>query len=100
MKRNPDDETPLTNFYAGCEITFPDPLLQKVPKREVLIRGLEFLEQTLVSAESAREFLVILGNNDPFSDSAEMKRRIPQVDVVEGAGHSPETLLRRLAEII
>ena len=45
LKRS-DDENPLVDFYANCDIPFPKILLKTLPSRSILIRGLEFLLAT------------------------------------------------------
>ena len=99
LKRS-DDENPLVDFYANCDIPFPRILLKTLPGRSVLIRGLEFLQSVIASKNLVFDFKVVVGDNDVFLDAIKLKNLIPQTQIVSGAGHAPDQLLSKLAKII
>ena len=99
LKQN-DSEAPLVDFYANCNIPFPRILLRTLPKRSILIKGLEFLQSVIATKNSVLDFKVIVGDNDVFLDAIRLKTLIPQTEIVLGAGHSPDQLLKKLANII
>ena len=78
--------------------TISEEMMKEIPDNETLIRGLEFLGGCGVSEASAKDFLAIVGEDDKFSDPFMLKCRMPQLDIVAGAGHEPEQLLKRLAQ--
>ncbi|MFQ5672991.1 MAG: hypothetical protein ACE5G9_07845 [Nitrospinales bacterium] len=98
LARNDKDNAPLYDFYSHCDLPSREDFFQTLPARSALIEGLEFLGNIKSSGEAARDFLPLLGDRDPFLDSVELKRHIPHLQIVEGAGHSPHDLLRGLAE--
>ncbi len=97
LKRDPENNEPLLNFYASCEFSFSDSFLQTVPARDVLLKGLEFLLSVSESGSSAADFLALLGENDLFIDGSGLNTHIPHLQIVQGAGHAPEKLLKALA---
>jgi len=99
LKKN-DDENLLVNFYTNCDIPFPRILLKTLPSRSILIKGLEFLQSVIASKGSVFDFKVIVGDNDMFLDAIKLKNLIPQTQIVSGAGHAPDLLLKTLAKII
>ena len=99
LKQNKDD-APLLNFYANCNIPFPRILLKTLPNRSTLIKGLEFLKSVIASKNSVMDFIVIVGGNDVFLDAIKIKNLIPQTEIVLGAGHAPDRLLKKLAMMI
>ena len=99
LKKN-EDENPLMDFYKNCEIPFPRILLKTLPSRSILIKGLEFLQSVIASKNSVFDFKVIVGDNDIFLDAIKLKKLIPQTQIVSGAGHAPDQLLKNLAKII
>ena len=99
LKQSKSD-APLVDFYANCDIPFPRILLKTLPKRSILIKGLEFLQSVIATKSSVLDFKVIIGDNDIFLDARKLKKLIPQTEVVTGAGHAPNQLLNRLANII
>ena len=96
LQRN-DNENPLVDFYANCNIPFPRILLKTLPSRSILIKGLEFLQSVIASKNSVFDFKVIVGENDIFLDAIKLKNLIPQTQIVTGAGHAPDQLLSKLA---
>ena len=99
LKKN-EDENPLVDFYTNCDIPFPRLLLKTLPSRTILIKGLEFLQSVIASKGSVFDFKVIVGDNDIFLDAIKLKNLIPQTQIVSGAGHAPDQLLKTLAKII
>ena len=72
-------------------------MIDEIPERKVLLRGLEFLSSCQVTGEAAKNFLSILGENDIFIDSDLLKTHIPKLDIIQGVGHAPGSLLKHLA---
>ena len=99
LQRN-DNENPLFDFYANCNIPFPRILLKTLPSRSILIKGLEFLQSVIASKNSVFDFKVIVGENDIFLDAIKLKNLIPQTQIVTGAGHAPDQLLSKLARTL
>ena len=100
LLKQSESETPLIDFYANCDIPFPRLLLRTLPNRSILIKGLEFLQSVIATKNSVLDFKVIVGDNDVFLDAIKLKKLIPQTEIVLGAGHSPDRLLKKLANII
>ena len=99
LQRN-DNENPLVDFYANCNIPFPRILLKTLQSRSILIKGLEFLQSVIASKNSVFDFKVIVGENDIFLDAIKLKNLIPQTQIVTGAGHAPDQLLSKLARTL
>ncbi len=97
LSRTPKDPAVLMNFYSDCEVSIPPALLNQGPAPDVLLRGLEFLQTVSVSPRSANHFLALLGEKDAFLDPHHLKRRIPHLEIVPGAGHGPDKLLEQLS---
>ena len=100
LLKQSESEAPLVDFYANCDIPFPRILLKTLPNRSILIKGLEFLQSVIATKNSVLDFKVIVGDNDVFLDAMKLKKLIPQAEIVLGAGHSPDRLLKKLANII
>ena len=100
LLKGSDNENPLLDFYANCDIPFPKILLKTLPSRSILIKGLEFLQSVIASKNSVFDFKVIVGDNDVFLDAMKLKNLIPQTQIVSGAGHAPDLLLSKLAKIL
>ena len=97
LLKQSESEAPLVDFYANCDIPFPRLLLKTLPNRSILIKGLEFLQSVIATRNSVLDFKVIVGDNDVFLDAIKLKKLIPQTEIVLGAGHSPDRLLKKLA---
>ena len=100
LLKQSNDKAPLINFYANCNIPFPKILLKTLPKHSTLIKGLEFLKSVIATKSSVVDFKVIVGDNDVFLDAIKLKKLIPQTEIVLGAGHAPDRLIKKLANII
>ena len=88
----------LKGFFDLSGIRLPENDLQQPYSREVLIRGLDFLETFSVSPQTAQDCVAITGLRDPLLDSNQLKKLIPHLTLVEKCDHSPHKLLSRLAE--
>ena len=99
LKQN-KNESSLIDFYDYCNIPFPRILLKNLPSKSTLIRGLEFLRSFIASKNSVLDFKVVIGDSDVFLDAIKIKKLIPQAEVVYGAGHAPDRLIKKLANII
>jgi len=100
LKRNPQDPSPLLEFYSTAGIQFPEVLLKNIPEHQILLNGLEFLQNARVPQIDDQRFVAVVGENDGFLDGDELKRHLPQLDIVRNTGHEPGPLLNRLAEIL
>ena len=100
LLKQSNSEAPLIDFYTNCDIPFPKILLKSLPNRQILIKGLEFLQSVIAVKSSVFDFKVIVGDNDIFLDSTKLKKLIPQTEIVSGAGHAPDQLLYRLSKMI
>lgn len=98
VERTPELMTVLGDFLALGEIVLPDGVRQALPEREVLARGLEFLRDVTVSPDAAGGMEAVLGDRDPFTDSARLQTFMPNLHVVSDCGHRPEPLLRAVFE--
>lgn len=97
LKQGTDQCDTIKNFFLYSDIPFPEKMIAEIPDREILLRGLEFLKTCKVGGEDAKYFLSILGENDIFIDRDLLIKHIPGLDVVHGVGHSPQPLLKHLA---
>jgi len=88
----------LKGFFDLSGIRLPENDLQQPYSREVLIRGLDFLETFSVSPQTAQDCVAITGLRDPLLDGNQLKKLIPHLTLVEKCDHSPHKLLSRLAE--
>ena len=88
----------LKGFFDLSGIRLPENDLQQPYSREVLIRGLDFLETASVSAQTAQDCVAITGSRDPLLDGNRLKELIPHLTLVEKCDHSPHKLLSHLAE--
>jgi len=90
--------TSLKGFFDLSGIHLPDNDLQQPYSREVLIRGLDFLETASVSPQRAKDCVAITGLRDPLLDGNLLKRLIPHLTLVGECDHSPHKLLSHLAQ--
>jgi len=100
LLKGSDNDNPLLDFYANCNIPFPRILLKTLPSRSILIKGLEYLQSVIASKNSVLDFKVIVGDKDVFLDAIKLKYLIPQTQIVSGAGHAPDLLLSKLAKTL
>lgn len=100
LGRNPNDRSQILKFHADCEIHFSGTLLKMLPDHRILINGLEFLKTAPVPHKQLKSFLALVGENDPLLDGVQLKRCLPQLQMVREAGHAPGPLLKRLSETL
>lgn len=100
LTRSSENNSPLIDFYANCDFPYPPSLLKDLPERSVLIEGLKFLQSVSVDPESAQDFQVIMGEKDVLLDAEKLRSLMPQLQIVEGAGHTPAPLLEHLANTL
>jgi len=100
VARSEDLESVLRDFLALGGLFIPEPAMRTLPDRNALLNGLEFLKAVSVEAETAQNCISILGESDPFTDPAQAKSLLPQLEVLEGCGHEPGPLLNKLSQIM
>ncbi len=100
LKRNPDDPSPLREFYLNCGIQVSDAWQNKIPENGILLKGLEFLQTAPVPDINGLEAIALVGEEDNLLDLEKLKIHLPQLEIIPDAGHAPELLLHRLAEIL
>lgn len=98
LLRNYPEDLPLADFYSRCEIKNKDKLIKSIPDQTTLIKGLDFLINTKISGNHARDFVALLGEHDSFLDPNEMRSHIPHLEIVKGTGHAPDELLKSLSQ--
>ena len=90
----------LKDFFTFADLPYPDSQINTIPDKTTLIRGLEFLQKNSVTGKETNDFLSIIGENDTFVDAEKLKYHIPHLIIVNGAGHSPTPLLKKLADTL
>jgi hypothetical protein len=95
--RNPEDLSPLLEFYADNEIHFPEILIKEVPARGILINGLEFLQSAPSPKLGLETFVGLVGEKDRLLDGVQLKAYLPQLEIIGETGHAPGPLLNHLA---
>ncbi len=95
LQQNPDKS--LKDFFSYSDLLFPEKMIEDVPDKEILLRGLDFLKTCRANGGDTKTFLSIVGENDIFIDGDLLKRHIPNLDIIQGVGHAPGNLLKRLA---
>jgi hypothetical protein len=86
----------LKGFFDLSGIRLPENNLQQPYSKEVLIRGLDFLETTSVSPNATRDCVTITGLRDPLLDGNQLKQLIPHLILMEECDHSPHKMLSHL----
>ncbi len=97
LQKNLDKQTTLKSFYSYSNLPFHENIINDLPDTDTLIRGLDFLNTFRVKGEDAKLFLSIVGENDIFINTDLLKQHIPHLDIIQGVGHAPGNLLKRLA---
>jgi hypothetical protein len=97
LKQGPDQSTTIKNFFSHCDLPFSEELIEDIPDRKILLRGLAFLKTYKAGREDAKNFLSILGENDIFINGGLLRAQIPDLDIIQGIGHAPGSLLKHLA---
>ena len=98
LSSSEDYITAIKGFFDLSGIRLPENDLQQPYSREVLIRGLNFLETVSVSPQTAENCVAISGLRDPLLDGNQLKEMIPHLTLVEECDHSPHKLLSHLAQ--
>jgi hypothetical protein len=93
-----DYVTALKGFFDLSGIRLPETELQQPYSRDILIRGLDFLETVSVSPQTTKDCVAITGLRDPLLDGIQLKEHIPHLDLLEESDHSPHKLLSHLAQ--
>lgn len=97
IKQNSDKSSSLENFFTYSNLPFPENMIDQIPDRKVLLKGLNFLRACRAKGEDAKNFLSIVGENDIFINGQILRQYIPKLDIIQGVGHAPGNLLRHLA---
>ena len=97
LKQGSDQSTTVKSFFSHCDLPFSEEMIEDIPDRDVLLRGLEFLKACKAEREDAKNFLSILGENDIFINGNILRTHIPDLDIIQGVGHAPGNLLNHLA---
>jgi hypothetical protein len=90
----------LRDFFFNADLPYPESQIEEIPERNILIKGLKFLENNSVTGKETNDFLSIIGENDTILDAGVLIHHIPHLDIVKNAGHSPTLLLKQLAKRI
>ena len=88
----------LRDFFFNADLPYPESQIEEIPERNILIKGLNFLENNSVTGKETNDFLSIIGENDTFLDAGALKDHIPHLEIVKDVGHSPTPLLKQLAK--
>ena len=97
LKQESDQSATIKGFFSHSDLPFSQEMIEDIPDREVLLRGLEFLKTCKVKKEDAKNFLSILGENDIFINGTILSTHIPDLDIIQSVGHAPGNLLKHLA---
>jgi hypothetical protein len=90
----------LRDFFFNADLPYPESQIEEIPKRNILIKGLKFLQNNSVTGKETNDFFSIIGENDTFLDAVVLRNHIPHLEIVKDAGHSPLALLKQLAKRI
>jgi hypothetical protein len=88
----------LRDFFLNADLPYPESQIEEIPERNILIKGLKFLQNNSVTGKETNDFLSIIGENDTFLDAGVLRHHIPHIEIVKDAGHSPTPLLKQLAK--
>ncbi len=97
LKKRPEESKPIINFFAQCNLSNGEDLLGDIPPNDVLVEGLEFLRDIKVEGNTSEGFLSYLGDKDPFLET-DLKKHIPNLEVVVDCDHAPNKMLKALSE--
>jgi len=98
LKQESDQSATIKGFFSHSDLPFSQEMIEDIPDREVLLRGLEFLKTCKVKKEDAKNFLSILGENDIFINGDILSTHIPDLYIIQSVGHAPGNLLKHLAD--
>ncbi len=96
LKRGNDIKYLLEDFFKLGSIKIPPDYKKESLSKDLLLKGLEFLEKYSVSYSEVRDFIVILGGRDPFTDGKILIKFIPHLLIISDADHNPEPLLNQV----
>jgi hypothetical protein len=99
LNASEDYAAALKGFFDLSGIRLPENDLREPYDRDILVRGLDFLETATVSPQAADGCTAISGLRDPLLDGNRLKELIPHLNLVEGCDHSPHKLLSFLAQL-
>jgi hypothetical protein len=88
----------IKGFFDLSGIRLPDKDFPQPYTKEILIRGLDFLETAGVSPQTAHDCFAITGLRDPLLDGNQLKELIPHLVLMEECDHSPHKMLSHLAQ--
>jgi len=88
----------MRGFFDISGIRLPENDLKQPYGREVLIRGLEFLENFSVPPQTAKDCIALSGGRDPLLEGLRLKELIPHLNLMNECDHSPQPLLAHLAQ--
>ena len=97
IKQASDQSTAVKSFFSYSDIPFSENLLNDIPDRKILLKGLDFLKSCKAKGDDTKRFLSILGENDIFLNAELLRVQIPNLDIIKGIGHAPDNLLKHLA---
>ena len=97
IKQASDQSTAVKSFFSYSDIPFSKHLLNDIPDRKILLKGLDFLKSCKAKGDDTKRFLSILGENDIFLNAELLRVQIPNLDIIKGIGHAPDNLLKHLA---
>ncbi len=100
LSRDSNKTDVLRDFFFHADLPYPESQIKEIPSRNILIKGLKFLENNSVTGKETNDFLSIIGENDTFLDAGVLRDHIPDLEIVKDAGHSPNPLLKQLAKRI
>jgi hypothetical protein len=100
LSRESNNTEVLREFFFHADLPYPENRIEEIPGRNILLRGLKFLKNNSVTGKETDDFLSIIGENDIFLDAGVLREHIPHLEIVEGAGHSPTPLLKKLANML
>jgi hypothetical protein len=100
LKNNSQDSSALIGFFKDCGITIAENHVNNIPCKEVLIRGLNFLDCESIDPKFLAGFQCIVGECDHLLDSFRLKQLIPNLRVIKNTGHGPGPLLQYLRQQI
>ncbi len=100
LSKKSADISIIQAFYTISGLQITDKFLKDISDRSKLIRGLEFLNEIEVTPSGTLDFIALIGENDSLLEGKAIKRQLPQVRIIEQAGHAPEPLLAALSKIL
>jgi hypothetical protein len=100
LSNDSSNKNVLRDFFFHANLPYPESQIEEIPEKNILIKGLKFLENNTVTGKDTNDFLSIIGENDTFLDARVLRHHIPHLEIVKNAGHSPSLLLKQLAKRI